>query len=105
MSLLIKPICLVNKIKKDGTSVIFFQYCYNTTKRILLNTGISIPINIWNKKSRRVSEKLPAEFGDYEILNDELNRQKRILEDLFTPAVEKEITNKGAFVKQTFLLT
>jgi hypothetical protein len=67
-----------------------------------LNTGIAIPLNFWNIKSRRISDKLPAEFGDYEILNDELNRQKRIAEDLISHAAKKEITNKGAFLKQTF---
>ncbi len=102
MSLPIKPICRANKIRNDGTSIIFLQYCYNATKRTLLNTGIAIPISFWNKKSRRISEKLPTEFGDYEILNDELNRQKRIAEDLITHAIKKEITNKGAFVKQAF---
>ena len=39
----IKPICPANKVGRDGTAPVFLQYCYSTTNRILLNTGISIP--------------------------------------------------------------
>jgi hypothetical protein len=102
MLLPIKPICRANKMRKDGTSLIFFQYCYNATKRTLLNTEIAIPINFWNKKQCCVSEKLPTHFGNFEKLNDEINRQKRIAEDLIIHANRKQIINKGAFVKQTF---
>jgi len=98
----IKPICAANKIRRDGTSIIFLQYCFSPTNRTLLNTGIAIPINYWNKKLSRISEKLPLEFGDYEKLNFELGRQKRIAEDLISHASKKEIVNKGAFVKKTF---
>ncbi|HSZ86761.1 MAG TPA: hypothetical protein VK787_12080, partial [Puia sp.] len=41
-------------------------------------------------------------FGNFEKLNDEINRQKRIAEDLIIHANRKQIINKGAFVKQTF---
>ena len=50
-----------------------------------------MPINYWNKKLSRICEKLPFEFGDYEKLNFELGRQKRIAEDLISHASKKEI--------------
>src|ERR1700730_13224325 len=89
MLLPIKLICRANKTRKDGTSIIFFQYCYSRTNRTLLNTGIAIPINFWNKKQCYISDKLPVEFSESEKLNDELKHQKRIVEDLIAHATKK----------------
>ena len=50
MLLPIKPICSPRKIRRDGTSQIFLQYCYSATNRTLLNTGINIPPDCWNNK-------------------------------------------------------
>ncbi len=102
MVLPIKPICRSNKLRKDGTSLIFFQYCYSATKRTLLNTEIAIPVEYWAKKLRCISHKLPAQFGDHQHLNEELKRQFRIVEDQVTHANKNELTNKGIFVKNTF---
>jgi len=87
----IKLICRTKKTRRDGTSIIFLQYCFSPTNRTLLNRGIAMPINYWNKKLSRICEKLPFEFGDYEKLNFELGRQKRIAEDLISHASKKEI--------------
>jgi hypothetical protein len=41
-----QPVKLIIKkgaVPKDGTNVIFFQYCFNSEQRILLNTDIVIP--------------------------------------------------------------
>ncbi len=43
MLLPIKLICPKGKTRKDGTCIIFIQYC--GSKTILLNTGIAIPLN------------------------------------------------------------
>lgn len=92
----------VKKARRDGTSTIFFQYCYNATQRTLLNTEIAVPPVYWNKKQRCISNKLPPEFGSYKQLNEELNRQFRIVEDLVTHASRKQLPDKGTFVKNTF---
>jgi hypothetical protein len=48
---MVKPICKKNKAHKDGTSVVFIQYCFTSSGRTLLNTGIAIPSNYWNEKN------------------------------------------------------
>jgi hypothetical protein len=102
MLLPIKCICPRSKVRLDGTGIIFIQYCYSATKRTLLNTEISIPIEYWNPKQCRVSDRLPSEFGNYEQLNEELHRQVRIAEDLVTYAAKRALPDKGAFVKKSF---
>jgi hypothetical protein len=46
MLLPIKLICPKNKVRKDGTSIIFIQYCGSDNKKTLLNTEIAIPPTI-----------------------------------------------------------
>lgn len=102
MVLPIKPICRANKIRKDGTSLIFLQYCYSATRRTLLNTEIAVPVDYWNKKQGRISDKLPIAFGNHQQLNEELWRQLRIVEDLVTYATKSDLSDKGLFVKKSF---
>lgn len=102
MLLPIKPICPANKTRSDGTCVIFFQYCYSPTNRTLLNTGIAIPVEYWNKKQQCISDKLPVIYGSHAVLNETLKKQFRIVEDLVIHANKSGIHNKGSFVKQTF---
>jgi hypothetical protein len=45
MLLPIKPICERKDISRDGTSLVYIQYCYSSEKRTLLNTEIAIPPN------------------------------------------------------------
>lgn len=82
MLLPIKPICRARRVRKDGTAPIFLQYCFSATNRTLLNTGIYIPPQYWHPKQLRVSPQLPPEYGSSVKLNDELFRQKRLVEDL-----------------------
>jgi hypothetical protein len=102
MLLPIKPICRAKRVRKDGTAPIFLQYCFSATNRTLLNTGIYIPPQYWHPKQLRVSPQLPAEYGSPVKLNDELLRQKRLVEDLVAEATRKQIVDKGAFVKKAF---
>ena len=102
MLLPIRAICRNKRVKKDGTAPIFLQYCYSRTKRTLLSTGIAIPPEYWQRKQLRISLQLPPQFGDASKLNDELLRQKRLVEDLVAEATRKQITDKGAFVKKAF---
>jgi integrase len=102
MLLPIKPICTVAKIKKDGTSPIFLQYCFSSKHRTLLNTGISIPPSYWLSKHLTISEQLPEKYGLPSKLNEELIRMKRVVEDLILHATKHEMEDKNAFVKATF---
>jgi len=45
MLLPIKAICDRKKIRKDGTCLVFIQYCYSAERKTLLNTEIAIPVN------------------------------------------------------------
>ena len=103
MLLRIKPICRTKRVRKGRTAPIFLQYCFSATKRTLLNTGIYIPPQYWHPKLLRHS--YPAEYGSPVKLNDELLRQKRLVEDLVAEATRKQITDKGAFVKKAFTPT
>jgi hypothetical protein len=59
----IKPVCAKKDMRKDGTSIIFLQYCYSIDKRTLLNTGISIPPGLWNRKKLRIDGSLRENYG------------------------------------------
>jgi integrase len=102
MLLPIRPICTAKRTRRDGTSPFFLQYCYSTTKRTLLNTGINIPPEYWQPKQMAISPKLPLTYGDAAKLNQDLIRYNRVAEDLATHATNKQISDKGRFVKQTF---
>jgi hypothetical protein len=86
----------------DGTSPIYFQYCYSAEKRTLLNTEIKIPSEFWNSKKRCIKNALPSNYGCANHLNDEVNRMLRIAEDLIRYALRNKIENPGFFVKKTF---
>ncbi len=102
MLLPIKAICDRKKMRRDGTSLIFIQYCYCSSNRILLNTEIAIPPQFWNKKRKCINADLPPEYGSPGLYNQELTRQFRLIEDLVSLATNKGIEDKGRFVKETF---
>lgn len=102
MLLPIKAICTAQKIRRDGTSPIFLQYCYSATNRTLLNTGVKIPPEYWHNKSQSVIRKLPLAYGNPEQLNKELVRLIRIAEDLVELASKKQVADRGSFVKKYF---
>jgi len=39
----IKLIMKKGKVRRDGTSLIFVQYCYASSQRVPISTGIAIP--------------------------------------------------------------
>ena len=102
MLLPISLICAPKKVRRDGTSLVFIQYCLNESNKTLLNTGIAIPPNFWNKKLKRVTDKLPDQFGKPDELNSELKRQVRLAEDIITYALKRDMTDPVRFVKVTF---
>ena len=102
MLLPIKPICSFSKIRRDGTSLIFIQYCQSAENKTLLNTEIAIPPNHWNKKLERVSDNLPTAFGIANDLNKEIQRQIRLAEDIISYALANKIPDPVQFAKSTF---
>lgn len=98
----IKVICNPKKKRRDGTSLIYFQYCYSSDNRTLLNSKIAIPAKYWHKKKNCIISSLPTPYGDYAHLNSELTRMQRCIEDLIVLAQNKQIENIGAYVKHTF---
>ena len=102
MLLPIKPICSASKMRRDGTSLIFIQYCESAENKTLLNTEIAIAPNYWNKKLMRISDALPKGFGKSDELNKELQRQMRLAEDIISYALTKKIPDPVQFAKLTF---
>lgn len=102
MLLPIKPICSASKMRRNGTSLIFIQYCQSAENKTLLNTEIAIPPNLWNKKLERIAENLPTSFGIANNLNKEIQRQIRLAEDIISYALANKIADPVQFVKSTF---
>jgi len=103
MLLPIKPVCAINKMRKDGTSTIFIQYCYDSQKRTLLNTGIAIPPKYWLRKKLSVSNEMPESFGDPHLLNEQLKHLVRKAEDIVALAVRKKIDDPVRFLNDFFV--
>ena len=88
--------------RRDGKSVIYFQYCYSATNRVLLNSEIAIPISFWSAKRQSISKQLPPELGDYEQLNARIERIKKIIEAIIEHGRNRGEPNLGAYVKGIF---
>jgi Phage integrase SAM-like domain len=98
----IKFIIKAGKSRKDGTSLIFLQYCYSSTKRILLGTDIGIPAYYWNRKTKSILRTLPKEYGDPEILEIDLRDKLRRAEKLIDYALVQKNTCPLKFLKKNF---
>ncbi len=98
----VKPVCKKALVRRDGTSIIFLQYCHTGEKRTLLNSGIAIPPNYWNLKRRRISTDLPACYGNAEDLNGQLQHSIRVVEDILAFASKKNLADPLRFLKGTF---
>lgn len=102
MELPIKAVCEPGKMRADGTSVVFFRYNYNPTPVYFGNTEIAVPHNTGIKRKTCVSSKLPTKFGDADQLNDEIDRQFKIVREIIKWATTKNIAEKGPFLKKIF---
>src|SRR3954468_23153300 len=102
MLLPLSLICETRNVRRDGTSIIFIQYCYSSEKRTNLSTGIAIPPKYWNKKKQTIQEDLPIKFGAVDLLTKELKLNLRRTEDLVELATNQNIQDKAKFVKQAF---
>ncbi len=102
-----QPIKLILKkgaSRKDGTSLIFIQYCYSADERTLLSTGVAIPANFWNRKTTRISTSLPIKYGDATTLQNILTENLRKAEDIVEYAVKKRDVCPLKFLKDNFHL-
>ncbi len=99
------PIKLIIKkgdMRKDGTHLIYLQYCYAPTRKIALGTGIGIQKIYWNRKTSTISVNLPAEFGDHKTLGAQLREQLRKAEKIIDFALTKANTCPVHFLKKNF---
>jgi hypothetical protein len=102
-----QPIKLIIKkgaVRKDGTSLIFLQYCHSAEQRILLSTGIPIPANYWNKKTERIAENLPSQYGNVNELQTSLTKKLRKVEDMVEHSLKRRNTCPMQFLKNNFHL-
>ncbi len=102
MLLPIKPICNAAKVRRNGTSLVFIQYCFSSENKTLLNTEIAIPPSYWHKKLNRITDDLPGQYGKAGDLNKELQRQIRLVEDIISFGLEWKVRDPVAFVKMKF---
>jgi hypothetical protein len=98
----IKLIIKKGKVQKDGASPIFIQYCYSSTRRVLISTGIGIPTEFWNKKTGSIFPGLPAEYGNSQLLEVTLRENLRKAEKLVDYAVKKNNLCPMRFLKKNF---
>lgn len=104
MLLPLRPICKEKNIRRDGTSLIYIQYCYSSENRTLLNTNIAVPPVFWNKKKLCINSDLPVSFGKADELNSKLTRLLRFAQDLVCVADRKNITDRVNFLRKAFYL-
>jgi integrase len=89
-------------MRSDGTSFIYFQFFPKTGQRIFLNTNIAVPPKYWDKRYQCIKDNLPANFGDYQKLNEEIFRLYRLAEDLIRLVEVQDISNPGLYIKDKF---
>jgi hypothetical protein len=102
MLLPVKIICQQKDKRRDGTSIIFIQYCYSTQKRVALNTKMAIPSKYWNDKKQTISSWLPDEYGDKSLMNNELKRMMKNVRDIITLGLKMKVVDQVEFVKKNF---
>jgi len=91
-----------NYVRKDGLSVIYYQYCYSSENRTLLDTEVAIPKAFWNGKRQFISKSLPAVFGNADELNVEVDRLRKIAEGIIEHGLEIGEPNIVEYVKGLF---
>jgi integrase len=102
MKIPIKPLCEQKWQGIDGTSTIYLQWFHDGVHRIFLNTKISVPSQYWNKRQECISEALPADYGHYSDLNEEVDRQLELAKNLIKLAKGQKVVKIGPYVKRNF---
>ena len=69
---------IIRKVKGAQAAVhtIFLQYCYTSTKRVLISTSIAIPEAYWDKSKGCILSSLPAIYGSASTLQEKLDHQR-----------------------------
>jgi Phage integrase SAM-like domain/Arm DNA-binding domain len=102
-----QPIKLIIKkgaVRKDGTALVFLQYCHNAEQRVLLSTDVAIPPQFWSRKTNRIVDALPPQYGKVVELQTELTNKLRKAEDMVTYALKQRNTCPMKFLKDNFIL-
>ena len=99
----IKLIVKKGKLRGDGTRLISIQYCQSASRRVVCGTGLAVPPQFWNKKTRRISSNLPTEFGNVVEMEAELSDKLRKAEDMVNAAKKKGVDPLN-FLKVNFRL-
>lgn len=102
MILPIKPICKKEWVRRDGTSIIFLQYCRSSDERVLVDTGLAIPPEYWNRKYNRIGSGIPTVYGERKFLEDRLSQKMRRAEDLIKYAISQKNISPTKFLKEKF---
>jgi hypothetical protein len=98
----IKLILKKGKVRKDGTSTIFLQYCFSAQRRVLISTDIAIPASYWNRRTASISQQLPAEYGNVDALEIVLREKLRKAESMVDYAIRKTHSCPMRFLKRNF---
>jgi len=67
-----------------------------------LFTGLAVPPRYWDTRSTKISSGLPPAFGDAVIMNMQLQKMIRIAEDTISYALQQEMQDPVAFLRQVF---
>lgn len=102
MILPIKPICKKEWVRRNGTSVIYLQYCRSSEERVLVDSGLAIPPEYWNRKNNRINSNLPEDFGKVKDLEIHLLQKLRRAEDLVSYALSHTYISPTKFLKEKF---
>ncbi len=100
----IKLIVRKGKVRNDGTALISLQYCYSAEQRVVLSTGIGIPLQYWNRKTGRISKDLPVIYGNVQQLETSITEKLRKAEDMVTYALKRRNACPMQFLKDNFHL-
>lgn len=102
MLLPLKCICEKKNVRRNGTSIVYIQYCLSSSKRTQLNTEIEIPPEYWDHCKQIILGPLPAKYGTTDQLNAELKRMFRVAEDIIEFALRLKMADPGKFAKSIF---
>jgi len=80
------------------------QYCYSAEQRVVLSTGIGIPLKYWNRKTGRISKDLPLVYGDVQTLDTSITEKLRKAEDMVTYDLKQRDTCPMKFISDNFHL-
>ncbi len=98
----LKPVCKKDWKRKNGTSLVFIQYCMGSNQRTIVDTQIAIPPDYWNRKLLKIYEYLPPEYGVAAELNERLQKMMRLVEDMLSFCLKNTRDNPMFFLKKNF---